>query len=305
MKQIEFGRSGQKVSAVAMGCMRLGWMEQADVERAVGTALESGVTFFDHADIYGGGSCEEKFGAAMKALGVDRDSIFIQSKCGIRKGMYDWSKEYILESVDGILKRLGTDHLDALLLHRPDALMEPEEVAEAFDTLQAAGKVKHFGLSNVNTLQMELVQRAVSQPLCANQLQFSLIHNHMIRSGFEVNMDTEGAQSRDGMMVEYCRLHGITLQTWSPFCSVAFAKPFIDNPDYPALNAKLNELAEKYGVTPSAVAAAWILRHPAGMQVISGSTNPARIAGIAKAGEITLTRPEWYAVYTAAGNILP
>ena len=306
MKQVRWGASEKQVSAVALGCMRLTGL---GVHKAAGyleKAMELGINFFDHADIYGGGECESLFAEAMAQTSISREDIWIQSKCAIVPGvMYDFSKEHILASVDGILKRLNTEYLDSLLLHRPDALIEPEEVAEAFDILENAGKVRHFGVSNHTPGQILLLETYVEQPIEANQLQFGLGHTGILRSGMECNMASDGAVHRDGEILNFCRINGITIQTWSPFQYGMFQGTFLDNPQFPELNRKLDELAEEYGVSKTTIAAAWILRHPAGMQLIAGTMSPDRLADICKAAEITLTRQQWYALYTAAGNILP
>ncbi len=304
MKQILLGGK-LPVSAVAMGCMRLADANETP-DRVIGTALELGVNFFDHADIYGGGRCEELFGDWLAAHPAARDGIVIQTKCGIRKGYYDFSKEHIVASVEGSLKRLRTDHADVLLLHRPDALMEPEEVAEAFSALESAGKVRYFGVSNHNPMQIELLKTAVTQPIVADQLQFSIPESGLVTAGLNVNMKNDESVMHDGSALEYLRIKGITLQAWSPFQGGFFKGPFVgDREKYPVLNEKLEELAEKYGVAPIAVAAAWILRHPAKIQLISGSVTPARMRGIAAGAEVALTRADWYALYLAAGFRLP
>ena len=293
------------VSAVAMGCMRLADAKETP-DRVIGTALELGIDFFDHADIYGGGRCEEVFGDWLAAHPSVRENIVIQTKCGIRKGCYDFSKQHILSSVEGSLKRLRTDRVDVLLLHRPDTLMEPEEVAEAFDALERYGKVRYFGVSNHNPMQIELLKTAVKQPIVADQLQFSVPESGLVTSGLNVNMKNAESVVHDGGALEYLRCKGITLQAWSPFQGGFFEGPFVgDRKKYPKLNDKLDELAPKYGVSPTAVAAAWILRHPAGIQLISGSVNPSRMREIAAGADITLTREDWYALYLAAGFRLP
>jgi len=304
MKQILLGGVLQ-VSAVAQGCMRLcDAKETPDV--VIGTALDCGINFFDHADIYGGGRCEELFGNWLAQHPSVRESIIIQTKCGIRKGYYDFSKQHILSSVDASLRRLQTDHIDVLLLHRPDALMEPAEVADAFNTLEQAGKVCYFGVSNHNPMQIELLKTAVRQPLIANQLQFSIPESSMVTSGLNVNMKNEESVMHDGSVLDYLRLKGITLQAWSPLQGGFFRGPFVGDRDrYPALNEALDHYAAQYGVTPTAVAAAWILRHPANVQLISGSVSPGRIREIAKGAEVTLSREDWYAIYRAAGFRLP
>ena len=304
MKTIPFGKSGLQVPAIALGCMRLTALDEQGAQRYVRTALDLGANFFDHADIYGGGACEELFGKAI--AGIPRDQLIIQSKCGIVPGKrYDFSKEYILNAVDGILQRLGIDYLDALLLHRPDALMDPVEVAEAFATLKAAGKVNHFGVSNQNPYQMALLQKYLPMPIVANQLQLSVTNCTMITQGMEVNMATPGAVGRDGGVLDYCRLNDITIQPWSPFQYGFFEGVFIGSDKYPELNKKLDEIAEKYGVTATTIAVAWLLRHPANFQPIIGTMNLTRLADCVKACDIQLTRQEWYDIYLSAGNMLP
>ena len=295
-----------QVPAVAVGCMRIDQLDAKQADHFIQHCLEQELNFFDHADIYGGGRCETLFGQVLKQRPGLREKLTIQSKCGIVPGkMFDFSKAHILESVDGILSRLGTDYLDVLLLHRPDALMEPEEVAEAFECLHAAGKVRYFGVSNHNPAQMELLQRYTGHKLVANQLQFSVAHASMISSGLEVNMRTDGALNRDGSVLDYCRLKGVTIQTWSPFQYGFFKGVYLDNDQFPELNKAIDQLAEQYGVTNTGVAAAWILRHPAGMQLVSGTMKEARISEIRAGADLTLTREEWYRIYLAAGNILP
>lgn len=306
MKKVNWGSSSIQVPAIVMGCMRMTELSVSEAARLVDTAMEAGVSFFDHADIYGKGACEERFREAVKETGLRRDEMWIQSKCGIVPGvMFDFSKEHIIASVEGSLKRLGTEYLDSLLLHRPDTLMEPEEVAAAFDELHASGKVRYFGVSNQNPMQMELLKKYVNQPLMANQLQFGAAHSSMIQSGVEVNMMTPGSLNRDGNVLDYCRLHDVTIQAWSPFQYGMFEGVFLGSEKYPELNKKILEIAEKYGVSDTTIAAAWILRHPANMQVLSGTMNQKRFLQICQAAEISLTREEWYGIYMAAGNILP
>ena len=306
MKQVNWGNSGKQVSAVAMGCMRLTALNTQQAAAHIEKAAELGVNFFDHADIYGGGACETLFGQALAQTGLKREEIWVQSKCAIVPGtMYDFSKEYILNSVDKILERLDTPYLDSLLLHRPDALVEPEEVAEAFDQLYTSGKVRHFGVSNHTLGQIMLLQQWVDQPIEANQLQFGLGHTGIIRSGMECNMTSDGAVHRDGEILPFCRINNITIQTWSPFQYGMFQGTFLDNPKFPELNKCLQEIADDYGVEKTTIAAAWILRHPAGMQLIAGTMTASRLEAICKAAHIRLTRAQWYKLYLAAGNILP
>ncbi|MFC5448836.1 aldo/keto reductase [Paenibacillus aestuarii] len=305
MKTIKLGTSSLEVPVIAVGCMRINSLDSKQAEQFVQTSLELGANFFDHADIYGGGKCEEIFADAIHMNDDIREKIILQSKCGIRKGMFDFSKEHILESVDNILKRLKTDYLDILLLHRPDALVEPEEVAEAFDLLESTGKVRHFGVSNQNPMQIQLLKKYVKQPIVANQLQLSITNANMISNGINVNMENESAVNRDGSILDFCRLHDITVQPWSPFQYGFFEGVFLDNDKFPVLNEKINEIAAKYEVSNTTIAIAWLLRHPARMQPVTGTMNIERLQDCIKAGDIYLTRQEWYEIYRAAGNVLP
>lgn len=306
MKTIKLGKSDILVPAVAVGCMRIADMENDDLVKHLNYCIEQGLNFFDHADIYGGGNCEKVFAKAFKETGFKREDVILQSKCGIRKGMYDFSKDYILDSVDGILSRLETDYLDMLVLHRPDALVEPEEVAEAFDVLQNSGKVKNFGVSNHRPMQIELLKQYVNQDILVNQLQFGIGHSGMVTAGLEANMLTDGSVDRDGSVLDYCRVNKITVQAWSPFLYGFFKGVFIgDKENFAELNDLLDELSEKYDATPTAVATAWVLRHPANIQMIAGTTNTDRMAEIVKGTQINLTREEWYKIYLSAGHILP
>ena len=305
MKTINLGNGALPASAISLGCMRMAGLDAKTAETVVKTALEEGIDFFDHADIYGGGKSEEVFAKAIGMKASVRARILLQSKCGIRQGFFDFSKEHILTSVDGILKRLKTDYLDVLLLHRPDTLVEPEEVAEAFSQLHHTGKVRHFGVSNQNPMQMALLQKYVTEKLIVNQLQLSITNTGMIDSGINVNMKIDRSLDRDGGILEYCRLNEVTIQPWSPFQFGFFEGAFLDNPDFPDLNAKIDEIAAKKGVNNTAITIAWLLRHPAKMQPIIGTMNPQRIRDICKATEVEITRPEWYEIYRAAGNTLP
>lgn len=304
MKNIEVGGKFT-ASAVSLGCMRMGDLDEKRVDAIVDTALEWGVNFFDHADIYGKGNAEKVFGEYLKRHKGARDKMILQTKCAIHDGQFDFSKEHILKSVDGSLSRLGVDYVDVLLLHRPDTLMEPEEVAEAFDKLESAGKVKYFGVSNQNMMQMELLKTAVKQPLIINQLQFSVTEAGLVTSGMNVNMKNAESVMHDGSFLEYSRIKNITIQAWSPFQYGFFEGNFVDNEKFPKLNEKLAEIGEKYNLTKTGVAAAWILRHPANMQLIAGTMNPAHLAEICKAADVLLTRSEWYEIYRSAGHTLP
>lgn len=308
MRTIKLGTSSLEVPVVAVGCMRINSLDKPQAEKFVHTALDLGANFFEHADIYGAGKCEEIFAEAIRMSPSVREKVILQSKCGIRpdKGMFDFSKEHILSSVDGILKRLRTEYLDVLLLHRPDTLVEPEEVAEAFDQLESSGKVRHFGVSNQNPMQIQLLKKYVKQPLVANQLQLSITNATMISQGFNVNMENGAAVNRDGSILDFCRLNDITIQPWSPFQYGFFEGVFLGNNEkFPELNKKIDEVAAKYGVTNTTIAIAWLLRHPANMQPVIGTMNLERLADCVKAAEVTLTREEWYGIFRAAGNILP
>ncbi|CYT98443.1 TPA: aldo/keto reductase [Streptococcus suis] len=301
----ELGQTGLEVSRIGLGCMRMANLIEQETAKVLDTVVGQGINFFDHADIYGGGESEIRFAQGAKLAGLKREDLLIQSKCGIRKGYFDFSKEYILESVDGILKRLETEYLDVLALHRPDALMEAEEVAEAFYLLKKAGKVHHFGVSNQNIYQMELLQSYLDQPLAVNQLQLSPAHTPLIDAGLHVNMKDDAATMRDGGLIDYCQLKKITIQAWSPFLIDLQRGIFANHPDYALLNQTIGEIAERYHVSHETIVVAWILRHPAKIQTIVGSMNPDRLTKIAQASTITLSRPEWYEIYRSAGNILP
>lgn len=304
MREVSIG--GARFPAIAVGCMGLNKLDGEGVRAFLSASLDAGLYFFDHADIYGGGECESLFGEAMVRLGVARDAYVLQSKCGIVPGkMYDFSEDHILASVDGSLRRLRTDRLDFLLLHRPDALMRPEEVAAAFDKLAASGKVLRFGVSNMHPYQIELLQSCVRRPLCVNQLQFSPAHAGMITAGLEANMRTEGAASHDGYVLDYCRLHGIAIQAWSPLRYGLLEGVYLDDPRFASLNACLARIAGERGVAKSAIVAAWILRHPAAMQVVTGTSNARRLSEMAEGARIELSRAEWYEIYLSAGNRLP
>lgn len=306
MKYVPFGKSGMEVPAVAVGCMRILALDKSGANKFINTCLENGANFFDHADIYGGGECESHFAEAVGMNESIREKFIIQTKCAIRPGKaFDFSKEHIINSVEGSLKRLKTDYIDSLLLHRPDALMDPEEVADAFNTLYEAGKVKNFGVSNQNPMQMQLLQKYMKQSIVANQLQLSITNCTMISQGLHVNMTDNDAVNRDGSVLDFCRLNDITIQPWSPFQYGFFEGVFLDNEKFPELNNTINEIAEKYNVTNTTIAIAWLLRHPAKFQPITGTMKTERILDCFKACDITLTRDDWYAIFMAAGNTLP
>ena len=305
MRRLNLGHGQLSASEISLGCMRINSLDSKEAERLINTAIDEGIDFFDHADIYGGGKSEEVFSKAVGMSSSKRDRLIIQSKCGIRKNQYDFSKEHILSSVDGILKRLNTEYLDILALHRPDTLMEPEEVAVAFDQLHRSGKVRYFGVSNFNPMQIELLNKYLKHKIIINQLQLSLTNTGMIDSGFNVNTKFETSIDRDGSILEYCRLKDITIQAWSPFQYGFFEGVFLGSEKYTELNNKINELSEKYNVSDVAIAIAWILRHPAKIQPILGTTNADRLKSICKASQVDMSRTEWYELYLAAGNKLP
>ena len=306
MKYCNVGNA--KLSRVMMGCMRIADKPLQQTEALIVEAVRAGVNAFDNADIYGKGNCENVFGVAVKDIGLAREDYILQTKCGIRRAefgsYYDFSKEHILSSVDGSLQRLKTEYIDILLLHRPDTLMEGEEIAEAFLKLKENGKVRAFGVSNCSAAQIRLLQ-SYGVEVVANQLQFSLGHTALVDAGFNVNTNKPEAVTRAGDALEYCREKGIVIQAWSPMQYGFFEGAFVGDERFPFLNAKLERLAEKYGVTPSAIAVAWILRHPAKMQVVTGTTSPERMKEMCVATEVELTREEWYELYLATGHTLP
>ena len=308
MRYITLGQADKELSEIVLGLMRIEDKSVKEVEELVETALSVGINAFDLADIYGRGRCEELLGIVLKNRSDLREKMWIQSKCGIRIEeftYFDFSKDYIIKSVDGILQRLKIDHLDSLLLHRPDALMESDQVAEAFDLLYKQGKVRNFGVSNQNPMMMELLKKDVKQPLAVNQLQLSAAFTPGFESGFHVNMEDSQAAMRDGSIFEYCKLHDVVIQAWSVLQFGYFKGNFVGNEKFQALNQVLDRLAFKYGVTPSTIAISWILRYPAKMQAVVGTTNPKNLREVSQAGNFSLTRKEWYEIYLAAGNNLP
>ncbi len=309
MKHINILNGPQSVSTIVQGCMRIPDLSNENAAKVIRTAYDFGINFFDHATCYGkDGAAETKFGEAFSLTGLKREDIYIQGKCGIYpdRGEFDWSKEAILSSVDGSLKRLNVEYLDTLLLHRPDVLFDPEEVAEAFDKLEQAGKVRHFGVSNLVLMQIELLKKYVKQPIIINQVQLSLEQSQLIDQALYMNnKTTDMSLSRDGNVLDYCRLKDITIQAWSPLQVGMFGGTFVDNPDFPELNKKLGELADRENVSKAAIAVAWILRHPAKMQAIVGTMNPEHIKDICAAADVTLSHHDWYELYLSAGKFLP
>ncbi|HGQ0514806.1 TPA: aldo/keto reductase family oxidoreductase [Streptococcus pneumoniae] len=308
MRYITLGQDDKELSEIVLGMMRIKDKSVKEVEELVETALSVGINAFDLADIYGRGRCEELLGLVLKNRPDLREKMWIQSKCGIRIEeftYFDFSKDYIIKSVDGILQRLKIDHLDSLLLHRPDALMESDQVAEAFNLLYKQGKVRDFGVSNQNPMMMELLKKDVKQPLAVNQLQLSAAFTPGFESAFHVNMEDSQAAMRDGSIFEYCQLHDVVIQAWSVLQFGYFKGNFVGNEKFQALNQVLDRLAIKYGVTSSTIAISWILRYPAKMQAVVGTTNPKHLREVSQAANFSLTRKEWYAIYLAAGNNLP
>ncbi len=315
MQTQPLGKSDLQVSRIALGCMRLS-EDQREAMASIRAALDQGINFFDHADVYGGGRREETFSAIWDEIPGLRSRIVVQSKCGIRRAgegdarvptRYDFSYEHIVDSVQGSLRRLKVDYLDVLLLHRPDALVEPEEVARAFDELQRRGQVRYFGVSNHTAAQMQLLQRWVQQPLVANQLEFSLMHTHMLDEGIVMNREDFAAPTRNEGTMEYCRLHDITIQAWGPLAAGALGKTATTpNPRLEGVAAAVNEMAAEKGVGQEAIMIAWLLRHPARIQPIIGTMNPVRIAAACRADSVSLSRDEWYRLYVAGrGARLP
>lgn len=308
MKTINVVNGPQNASAIIMGCMRMPALCVADAEKMIHTAMEQGVNFFDNATCYGRGEAETRFGDAFAQSGIRREDVVIQTKCGLcfERNEFDWTKENIISSVEDSLRRMKLDYLDVLLLHRPDLIFEPEQVAEAFDQLEKDGKVKYFGVSNVPTMELELLRKFVRQPLVFNQLQLSLEQSQLIDQALYVNnLTTDRSIDRDNGTLDYCRLHDITIQAWSPLQYGFFKGCFVDSPEFPELNQALQEIGDKYGVSKTAIAIAWILRHPAKMQAIAGTMNPDHFKDICDASKVDLTHHEWYQLYLASGKKLP
>lgn len=296
---------------VVLGLMRIAEKSDDEIRELVHTARDAGIDFFDHADVYGDDlhECERRFAEAMQLTPSERDGITIQTKAGIVKDgpYFDFSHDHLVESVEGSLAALDTDHIDILLLHRPDALVEPEEVARAFDELQDAGKVLNFGVSNHTPRQIDLLRRHVRQPIVANQLQLSITHEPIIAQGVAANMvaESQSVTLDGGGIVDYCRLNDITIQAWSPFQAGFFNGVFLGSPDYPELNAAIDRMAATYDVSPMAIATAWITRHPAHMQVVLGTTTPDRVTQAAAGSDLPLTRAEWYELFRTSGHLVP
>lgn len=298
MRSIRIGKDGPLGSRLVYGCMRIAGDGSPDAiargKRAVRTAVDAGFTLFDHADIYAGGACEKLFGDCLREAPGLRDRVLIMSKCGIRPGgkpeknspkRYDFSRAHLERSVDGSLRRLGIERLDLLLLHRPDYLMDAAEVAAVFAELQAAGKVSHFGVSNFSPAQLELLQSACDRPLLVNQVEINL---HAIDA------------LRDGTL-DQCQRLGITPQAWCPLGGVAY--PAWGNALLPEaaqrLRDEIDRQAEDYGTDAASIALAWLLRHPAEICPLIGSTTPERIAAAPRALEVDYRREDWYRLLEA------
>ncbi len=315
MKRSPLADSGLALSTLGYGCMGLGGaMDRSAIsaaqrraaECAVMTAFEAGINLFDHADIYALTKCEQVFGEIVAASPAFRGQIVLQSKCGIRlPGMpdtseparYDFSFAHVVGSVEGSLRRLKTDYLDLLLLHRPDPLAEIDEVARAFDHLHERGMVRHFGVSNHAGFQIELLQHAVRQPLLVNQLQISLLHSALIDDGVGVN--TEAV--RVAGTLEQCRLRGMRVQAWAALAGGRLSDPQRAPDEAARRTAELiAQIAEQRQCSREAIILSWLLRHPAGIQPIIGTTNPARIQACCEADRVVLSREEWYCLYESA-----
>lgn len=288
---------------LALGCMSFSKITEKEVEEMVDFALSQGITLFDHADFYGEGESERIFGRSISKS--TRDKLFLQSKCGIRPGLgYDFSKKHIISAVEGSLSRLQTDYLDVLLLHRPDTLMECDELSEAFSQLAQSGKVRQFGVSNHSAMQMEFMNSFLPVKLVANQVQLSLAYSPIFDSGLNVNIPLNEGVMRDGGLLDYCRMNDIVIQAWSPFKDQDI-EVFIDSPKHSNINKKLEEMGEKYGVSPSAMAFAWINRHPAKIQTVVGTTKLSRLKDISTGIDVVLSREDWYQLYLSTGRFLP
>jgi predicted oxidoreductase len=319
MEMIKIPHTDLNVARLAVGCMGLGGglapdtQLTADHERQarelLDAAEEIGANFFDHADIYGRGRSEEVFGRVLKQRPSLRDRIVIQSKCGIRWAdeppgtpqRFDFSRDHILESVDGILRRLSTDRLDILLLHRPDALWEGEEIAEAFQKLHHSGKVRYFGVSNQNRFQMEYLQSFLLDPLVANQVEMSLLHNGFVEAGISFNQNSPRYPDGWEGTMEYCRMSGVLLQAWSPLAQGVLMGNVDGQPENIRRTAALvQQYAQQHETTPEALLLAWLLRHPAKIQPVLGTSRPGRLRACAKALSVSLSREEWYSLFAAA-----
>lgn len=322
MKDIPLQGHGIPASRLAIGCMGFGgsWDEtepytaehKKQLEAVVDAALSIGINFFDHADIYTRGKAERIFGELLAARPALREQMIIQSKCGIQLAdgtlpvRYNFSKQHILQSVDGILKRLGTEYIDILLLHRPDPLMEPEEVAEAIDQLKANGKVKHFGVSNMHSAHIEYLQSAIREPLIVNQLHLSLAHRHFIDQGLNINRDEGAATSFDPQLMTYMQQKRMQIQAWGPLAQGRYTGAIrSDATEAELLTAQyIERLAADKETSKEAILLGWLLKHPAGIQPVLGTTNASRVMACQDAAYQAeqMTREEWWTLYATAGG---
>lgn len=292
--------------SIIAGMMRLAGIGEEGAMSFLDFLLESGVCWFDHADIYGGGSCEEIFGRWLASRRVPREKLIIQSKCGIVPGVcYNASREHIVSSTEGILRRLGCGYLDYLLIHRPDILWEADEIAAALDQLTSQGKIRGFGVSNCNPAQMEYLRRSLGMKPEINQIQLSLAFAPSVSESLETNTYSPNGVSRSMGIIDYCRMEKVVIQAWSPLQHGTFAGTFLDSPAYGPLNDRLREIAARHQVPKAAVAAAWLTRIPPATQVICGSCSREHFSEMLAGRNLLLSREEWYALYMSAGYALP
>ena len=315
MKHYKIPNTDLSVSRLAYGTWHMGgsWDDGAvsaetktRANSLITKAVEHGINHIDLADIYTKGKSDECVGYALAQNPGLRDKLVLQAKAGIvlgtdeAPGHYNFEYDHLVGAVEGTLRRLGTDYVDLLALHRPDPLIEPEEVARAFDHLQSSGKVRYFGVSNHNAGQLALLKRYVQQPIVVNQVELNLLHHHLISDGVVANMTGTSYSGIQGTL-DYCRLNDIMIQAWSP---VAGGRVFNSASDAPENERNTAQLLEKLAVahqtTPDAIAYAWLLRHPAKIQPIIGTLNIERFGRIIPADIINLSRIEWYQLLAAA-----
>ncbi|MMZ62368.1 Oxidoreductase YdhF [compost metagenome] len=240
-----------------------------------------------------------------------REKIILQSKCGIRFAegnnphFFDFSEEHILSSVDGILERLGIEYLDILLLHRPDALVDPEEVASAIQKLKTSGKVNHFGVSNMNHGQIKLLQAYSGEPFIVNQLEMSLLKIGFLETGIHVNQEAAKNNIFPDGTLEYCRLEHIQLQSWGPLARGLYSGASLEGQSESVTQTArlVQRMAKEKGTTSEAIVLAWLMTHPAGIQPVIGTINPSRIRACKDAATLRLTREEWYALYISSRGV--
>ncbi|MCF3137852.1 aldo/keto reductase [Paenarthrobacter sp. AR 02] len=291
----------------------------AEIDQAaavIDAARGIGVELFDHADIYRSGKSEAVFGEVLSRSQGLRENIQLQTKCGIRLGErgldthYDLSREAILERVNGSLKRLQTDYVDLLLLHRPDPLMDPHEVAAAVGQLMAEGKVRQLGVSNMSGAQIAFLQDELETPIVANQLEMSLLRRDWVESTVLVNHPEGSGYSFPHGTVEYCVANGVELQAYGSLAQGRYTgAPSAEfSPAESATADKLAQLAAGKNTTPESVLLGWLMKHPAGISPVVGTTNPARIQACADSASVAagMSRAEWYGLWVSArGNNIP